>query len=298
MKKVDAYLKTFDKPINYDKLIDDFMSDQVIKKFIMDHDLTRDEIIRGSHVFLTYKEEKEICNLCQSLKECQLKTIGYTPHLAYNNRRIQLEYVKCQYNQNTSSQNINALYIPRRIFEADLEDMDLIGESRKSIHKYILDFLKKYNEKDFMKGMYISGKYGSGKTYVLAALANELSKTNHKIIFAYYPDLVRELKSSIGAGNLEEKIHDLKSIEILFLDDIGGEYFSKFIRDEVLGSILQHRLLDNKPTFFSSNFPIQELVNVLKDSNAQQEIVSALRIIQRIKRMTTEFVLNDMPRIS
>jgi predicted ATPase len=30
-----------------------------------------------------------------------------------------------------------------------------------------------------MKGMYISGKYGSGKTYVLAAFANELAKEDY-----------------------------------------------------------------------------------------------------------------------
>ncbi|QWC00423.1 primosomal protein DnaI [Mycoplasmatota bacterium] len=298
MKKAEDYLKAFDKPVDYDKLIDDFMADEMIKKFIMDHDLTRDQIIKASHVFLTFKEEREICNQCHSIEECKLKTVGFTPHLTYYNKRIQIEYSRCRYNQSKFANNIDALYIPKRIFEASIEDMDLVGESRKEIHRYMLDFIKNYDKNHFIKGMYISGKYGSGKTYVLAALANQLAKNDHKIIFAYYPDLVRELKSSIGTGDLEQKITKLKAIDILFLDDIGGEYFSKFIRDEVLGSILQHRLLDNLPTFFSSNFPISELVNVLKDSNSQQESISALRIVQRIKRMSKEFVLKDMPRIS
>ncbi|MFP4478996.1 MAG: primosomal protein DnaI [Candidatus Izemoplasmatales bacterium] len=298
MKKAEDYLKAFDKPINYDKLIDDFMEDTIINKFIMDHDLTREQIIKASHVFLTFKEEREICNQCQGIEECKLKTTGYTPHLTYYNKRIQIEYSRCRYNQASSANNINALYMPKKIFDASLEDMDLIGQSRKEIHRYILDFVKNYDKNNFIKGMYISGEYGSGKTYILAALANELAKEDYKIIFAYYPDLVRELKSSIGTGDLESNIVKLKSIDILFLDDIGGEYFSKFIRDEVLGSILQHRLLDNKPTFFSSNFKIAELMNVIKDSDARHETVSALRIIQRIKRMTEEFILKDMPRIS
>ncbi|MDA3931482.1 MAG: primosomal protein DnaI [Tenericutes bacterium] len=298
MKKAEDYLKAFDKPIDYDQLIDEFMSDTIIKKFIMDHDLTREQIIKASHVFLTYKEEREICNQCESIEECRLKTTGFTPHLTYYNHRIQIEYSRCRYNQSNSANNINALYIPKRIFEASLEDLDLIGESRKAIHRYILEFLKKFDKNHFMKGMYISGEYGSGKTYILAALANELAKEDYKIIFAYYPDLVRELKSSIGTGDLEQKIRKLKSIDILFLDDIGGEYFSKFIRDEVLGSILQHRLLDNKPTFLSSNFKVDELMKVIKDSDARHETVSALRIIQRIRRMTQEFILKDMPRIS
>jgi primosomal protein DnaI len=298
MKKVDDFLKEFDQNLDYDQLIDRFMDDVITKQFIMEHDLTRDQIIKSSHVFLTYLEEKEICNQCSGLKDCKLKTVGYTPVLVYRNQKIQIEYKRCRYNEKSSTQNISALYMPKRIFQASLEDMDLIGDSRKTIHAYILKYLKNANEDNFMKGMYISGRYGSGKTYILAALANELANKGYKIVFAYYPDLVRELKSSIGSGDLEEKIIKLKSVDMLFLDDIGGEYFSKFIRDEVLGSILQHRLLDNKPTFFSSNFPLKELVNVIKDNNSQQETVSALRIIQRIKRMTEEFVLSDMPRMS
>jgi len=298
MKKAYDFLKQLENPIDYDRLIDRFMDDVVIKKFIMDHDLTREQIIKSSHVFLTYQEEKSICQSCQGLDECQLKTTGFTPHLIYRKNNITIGYEPCRYNTKKGSSLINALYIPKRIFDASLEDMDLIGESRKTIHQYILKYLKHDHRKSFMKSLYISGEYGAGKTYILAALANELAQLNYHVIFAYYPDLVRELKSSIGQGDLEEKINQLKSVDMLFLDDLGGEYFSKFIRDEVLGSILQHRLLDNKATFFSSNFPTKELVNVLKESNTQQEAISALRIIQRIRRMTEEFYLKDKPRMS
>jgi primosomal protein DnaI len=298
MKKVADYLKTVEKDLDYDQIIDRLMDDIVIKKFIMDHDLTREQIIKSSHIFLTFLEEITACRNCKGIEHCVLNTTGYTPRLVYQNGRIQIEYQVCRYNQNQSSHNIDALYIPRRIFEASIEDMDLIGESRKKIHQYIHQFVKHNHRESFMKGLYISGEYGSGKTYILAALANELASLNYQIVFAYYPDLVRELKSSIGEGNLEDKIRKLKSVDMLFIDDIGGEYFSKFIRDEVLGSILQHRLLDNKPTFFSSNYQLKELVNVIKDSNTQQESISALRIVQRIKRMTNEFILKDKPRIS
>lgn len=298
MKKIDAYLEKFTKDIDYDALIDRFMDDPITKKFILDHDLTRDQIIHASHVFLTYFEERDICQGCKSLDECGQQTLGFKPRLSFYNNRIHIEYQRCDYNQKQATANIHALYMPKKIFQASMEDMDLIGESRKIIQAYMMKFIKNNHRKTFMKGLYISGKYGAGKTYILAALANELAKENYQIIFAYYPDLTRELKSSIGKGDLEEKIQSLKTVDMLFLDDFGGEYFSKFIRDEVLGSILQYRLLDNKPTFFTSNYPIKELVNVMKESNSQQESISALRIVERIKRMSEEFVLKDMPRIS
>ena len=42
-------------------------------------------------------------------------------------------------------------------------------------------------------------------------MANELAKLGSKVTFVYYPDLVRELKSSIGSADFEDKIEILKS---------------------------------------------------------------------------------------
>ena len=118
-----------------------------------------------------------------------------------------------------------------------------------------------------MLGMYIHGEYQRGKTYTLAALANEITKQGFKVVLAYYPDLVRELKSSIGNNTLESLINKLKQADILMLDDIGGESNSSWVRDEVLGPILQYRLLDEKPTFFSSNLSIKDLALNMTENN-------------------------------
>jgi len=174
----------------------------------------------------------------------------------------------------------------------------LIGPERKEIHRYILSFLKNYSKDNYVKGMYISGLYGSGKTYILATLANELAKLNHHVTFVYYPDLVRELKSSIGKDSFEEKIEILKKTEILFLDDIGGETVSQFVRDEVLGPVLQYRLLDQRPTFFTSNLKPKTLMDALCKDETQLEKTKALRIVERIKSLTLEFNLTEKPHIS
>jgi primosomal protein DnaI len=146
-----------------------------------------------------------------------------------------------------------------------------------------------------MKGMYLSGIFGSGKTYILAAMAKELAKKGYKVIFAYYPDLVRELKSSIGSGALEDRIEELKTIDVLMLDDIGGETISAFIRDEVLGPILQHRVLDELPTFFSSNLKMKTLIQSMSMDGGDVERSKATRIFERIRELTVEFELTEKP---
>ncbi len=298
MKKINDFLPRTES-VDYDEIIDRFMADPIVSDFIIKNDLTNDTIKEGINDILTFMDEKEKCNHCKGLFECKLNTTGYWPRLALYNGSIQLQYEKCQYNKgDESAKNIDAFYVPKKIFQASLDDFDMLGQVRKEIHRYMMSFIKQYNKDTYVKGMYISGPYGTGKTYILATLANELAKKGSHITFAYYPDLVRELKSSIGSENFEDKIEALKKTEILFLDDIGGESPNAFIRDEVLGPILQYRLLDQKPTFFSSNLKSKVLIDAMSKDSSTLEKTKSLRIVERIRALTEEFELTEKPHIS
>jgi primosomal protein DnaI len=258
--------------------------------------MTHDTILSGINNLLTYKEQSEICRACPGLYECKLITTGMTPLLQYYGGEIGLSYTKCRYNTIDESKfKIDALYVPKKVFNADISDFDLVGPERKEIHRYILKFLAEYSPENYMKGMYLSGIFGSGKTYILAVIANELAKKGYGIVFVYYPDLVRELKSAISTGNLEEKIEHLKGAPILFLDDIGGEAPSAYIRDEVLGPILQHRVLDELPTFFSSNMKMKVLIEAMQTDGTSIEKSKAVRIYERIRELSVEFEISEKP---
>lgn len=297
MKKIDEILDIDTPERDDDATIERLLQDKSIERFVLKHDLKHDTIIRGMNALLTYKEEKAICGRCDGLFECRLASPGMTPRLRYYNGEILLEYTQCRYNQNDDAfDNIQRLHMPKKVFEADIKDIDLIGPERKDIHQRLMRFLKSRTTDEQVKGIYLSGVYGSGKTYILAALANELARQGEKVIFAYYPDLVREIKSSIGTGELEANVEKLKTADILMLDDIGGESASQFIRDEVLGPILQHRLLDKKPTFFSSNLSMKSLPDAMRLNQSKIEQTKAYRIFERIRSLTDEFTLSEKPR--
>lgn len=298
MRRPQDYLNSYRKKSNPDEMIDKLLEDPVIRRFVMEYDLTHENITQNINSFLTFKESKAVCQNCPGLFSCKLQTTGMTPKLSYYNGDVILEYTKCRYNDfDESKLKIKALFVPKKIFNAELEDFDLIGNERKNIHRYIIDFLKDYSVQTPMKGMYLSGIFGGGKTYILACIANELAKKGYNVIFAYYPDLVREIKSSIGNHTLESIVNDLKSIDMLFLDDFGGESPSSFIRDEVLGPLLQHRLLEEKPTFFSSNISMRVLKDSLAIDSSQNEKARAIRILERIKELAVEFEITEKPRI-
>jgi primosomal protein DnaI len=296
MKKISDYLTDVPSKTTTDEIIDRMMEDPIISRFVLKFDLTHDAMTAGINPLMTFKESKDLCNACQGLYECKLTYVGMEPRLVMYGGGIALDYAKCRFNRaDESRRKIDALYVPKKVFNASLNDFDSFAPGRKEIYKYMIDFLNKYSKETPMPGMYLSGVFGSGKTYILAAFANELAKKKFDIIFAYYPDLVRELKSSIGSGELEEKIERLKKIDILFLDDLGGETNSAFIRDEVLGPILQHRIMDELPTFFSSNIKMKSLIESMAIDGSTSERAKASRIYQRIQTLAKEFELMEKP---
>lgn len=296
MKKLNEFLGGVAPAAGADDTIDRLLEDPVIRAFVLKNDLTHDQIVRGINDILVYKEAKDVCAVCRGLYECKLATEGMTPMLSLYGREIQIAYWKCRYNASDPAlERIDALYVPRKVFAADITDFDMLGTARKEVHKYMVDFLNRYTRKNPIKGMFLSGVFGSGKTYILACMANELAKKGYRSVFVYYPDLVRELKSSIGEGGLEERIRQLKTVDALFLDDIGGETVSPFIRDEVLGPVLQHRVLDELPTFFSSNLKMRSLIEAMMLNTGDVERSKAVRIYERIRELAVEFELTEKP---
>ena len=77
-------------------------------------------------------------------------------------------------------------------------------------------------------------------------------------MLVYFPEFLREIKSSIQDNSIGEKIDAVKRVQVLMLDDIGAEAMSSFVRDDAC-AILQFRMLENLPTFFTSNFDFKQL---------------------------------------
>jgi primosomal protein DnaI len=68
------------------------------------------------------------------------------------------------------------------------------------------------------------------------------------------------------------------------LDDIGAEQMSSWARDEILGTILQYRMLEKLPTLFTSNADLSQLEHHLTYSQrGEEEKVKAARVVDRIR---------------
>ena len=119
-------------------------------------------------------------------------------------------------------------------------------------------------------------------------MINELAKNNVKSAILYWPEFLNSLKMSFqdDSSNFRNDLERIKKMPILFIDDIGAENMTAWSRDDVLSPILQYRMQESLPTFFTSNFNLKELEAHFATSKEGKEEVKARRIMERIKQLT------------
>jgi primosomal protein DnaI len=197
---------------------------------------------------------------------------------------IEVSYVNCRYKEKDKYKDKMALFdVPTSLKNADIKDIKLDG-NRKEVLKDIQKFYKDYLDDKNPKGLYLVGDFGTGKSYIVAALFNSLAKNGKESVIVHVPELIREIKDSFDK-DYSERFDLLMNTPLLLLDDIGAEYITPWARDEVLEPILQHRMDENLVTFFTSNFDYDGL---LKHFTINGEAVKAGRILERIKYLSKE----------
>jgi primosomal protein DnaI len=272
-----------------------------IHAFLTEHqnELSQNTIEKSMSKLYEYTQQSKECNHCESLDGCINFMKGYHPDLVLVRNSIDVVYKRCPRKvmadeQKKNQKLIKSLYVPRDILEATFEEFE--GDlGRLDAGDRAATFLMNYEAGLKPKGLYLYGKFGVGKSYLLGAIANELAKKQIPTMIVYVPELLREMKSAIGDSTLNEKIEALKKEPILMLDDIGAEAVSSWTRDEVLGPILQFRMLEKLPTFFTSNFDFQGLEHHLTYSQrGEEEKMKARRIMERIRSLSDP-VLVDGP---
>lgn len=224
------------------------------------------------------------CINCKCLAECKNKVKGFILLPSKDENRVVFSYKACKYTKQESyKENVELFDVPSSIKNATLKNL-YKDKNRIEIIKKMKSYLSTYFiEKE--KAIYLHGSFGSGKTYLIAALLNELAKKDVKGIVIHLPEFLRGLKESFSS-DYSEKFDAIKKIPVLLIDDIGAEYLTSWARDEVLEPILQYRMDEKLATFFTSNFTMEELENHLSVTSSGVDRVKAKRIIERIKQLS------------
>ena len=327
MKKIEDFYE-----IDNTKLQQSFITalkNKDFKEFVNTLDIKDETLMKYTSNLEEASVEYHNCKNCKSLATCKNNMKGYKYTPLKEKDIITFSYEMCPKKEKEEDtlayqKNLELFDMPKEIKEANFKDIYKDDKNRLPIIKYFKEFIDEYNKKDKPKGLYLNGSFGSGKTYLIAALFNEMAKEDiendksakerkenmkkailliifgiivfivakkgYKSVITYFPEFLRSLKSSFNS-DYSEKFNYIKKVPLLLLDDIGAENTSAWSRDEVLGPILQYRMEEHLPTFFTSNLTLQELEKSLSITTGGVDKVKARRIIERIKQLTVNMEL-------
>ncbi|MFB1080459.1 primosomal protein DnaI [Jeotgalibacillus sp. JSM ZJ347] len=276
----------------YEKMKKEIAADPEIQQFLQTHaqHLAPNAADQGMIKLYEFMTRSRKCADCPSLGACKNTMKGYEPKLIIQNGYIDMQYAPCPrqiafQEQRNTEKLIQSMYVPKDVLNATFDQVDVDTPTRMKALKTAEDIVGQLvADPEHYKGLYLYGKFGVGKSYLLGAIANELKKQNKASFILYFPEFLKEMKQSLGDQSFAGKVDAVKKASILMLDDIGAESLSSWARDEVLGTILQYRMAEGLPTFFSSNFDYNELEHHLTYSQrGEEEPIKAARIMERIK---------------
>ena len=233
-------------------------------RFIQEHGLSQDEIKRSLPKFNQFLVE------CRKVKEGDISYIakGYEPILTMNEGYADVTYketrqLKEQQDQQAIANRINLVSLPQSYRKITFADIALDDVARVDTYESLVEFVADYPSPD-QKGL--------------------------------YPSFTIDVKNGIKDGSVKEQIDAVKEAEVLVLDDIGAEQFSSWIRDDVLQVILQYRMIEELPTFFTSNYSFADLEAKLSNGRQGDETWQAKRVMERIRFLAKEVHLRGVNR--
>lgn len=265
--------------------------DPDVRAFLQKHqdELDEEAIMKSAGKLYEFVNEK-----AKSYDDEEAVVKGHYPQLVLFNKRIHVEYVPTESEirrQKTleAKNRMKSFYISKEVKEANFDDLIYTMEKAEAI-KATIDFIDQYEKRpnEYHKGLYIQGSFGVGKTYLLGALAKKMSEAGYEVTLVHFPTFTVEIKAAIQDNTVMDKVNAFKETEILIIDDIGAESMTAWLRDDVLGVILQYRMQHNLSTFFTSNMSMKQLEEEHLTHASGNEPVKAARIMERIKYLANE----------
>lgn len=290
MEKIDKFLNSkISTSIkqNYIKALED----ETFRRLITQYKIDEEVGMKYTSRLMDSSKEHTNCSNCPSLAACSNSVRGFCLTPKQNKNTINFSYDMCKYlKKEEYRENVQVFDVAKDIKNASIKNIYTNDKNRIEIIKAIKNFINEYKKGNNPKGIYLHGSFGSGKTYLISALFNELAKSGTTSVIIHTPELLRSLKDSFST-DYSEKFYLLKHTPLLLLDDIGAEYLTAWARDEVIEPILQYRMDEGLPTFFTSNFTILELEKHFTTASNSIDKVKARRIIERIKQLSVEVEL-------
>lgn len=274
------------------KNFQDLKKNDNFSMFISKLGLPDEKLLRYSTLLEECAFNYYTCSKCKGLINCPFKLCGYSYLPRVIDGRLEFDYQPCKYKKkdiksNSFKENVYSFQVPRDVIDASMDSIYSNDSNRYDAILWVNTFLGNYRKGNITKGLYLHGNFGSGKTYLISALFNELAHDGVKSAIVFWPEFLRELKTSFSF-DFKEKFDYIKTVPLLLIDDIGAENTTAWSRDEIFCPLVQYRMQEHLPTFFTSNLDLKALEEHFSVTKDKVDHIKSRRIIERINQLTDQ----------
>lgn len=247
----------------------------------------------GNDVFMWFKEPDR-CTCEQAKAYWQAYDEKIAAEKKAKEDREEARRMEMRVNKLFSNSGIRARFRNRTFdkFEVTPENRKAYGVAKR----YADDFADRLPSKDKKgniippkierNGLLIVGSYGTGKTHLVTAIANQLITAGTPVIAMTMIDLLARIKRSYDDGDRvreDEVMSVYENIPLLIIDDIGSEQPTEWGVARIY-AIFNSRYEAYMPTIITTNYGADELVRRLTP-NTMGDRHNAEKIIDRLKEM-------------
>ncbi len=245
--------------IGFSDVVASLLQDPIIRKKMNELHVDSSFVEKNIPLFLAYQESMRACKGCKGMGCCALNPPFHTMDLFIDDSGIlNRTYGHCHFLAEQEKIKNGYLYrdFPEELLSLSLERM----ENKEDAETFSKKCANAIQDK-MHPWVYLNGDTGTGKTMLVVATTNRLVRLDYSIAFLDCVKRFDEFKTlSIKNKTLFEKtMNQVASSEILVLDDFGSEYKSDYVRDRILMPLLSYRAKKNLPTFFTSNYSLDEI---------------------------------------
>jgi len=310
MESLGEVLKSMPNPKyreQAEQRIQQILADPLVRKLRAKYPQLDDYTIKiNMNRLYQYVTEHNSCSQCPGLDRCPNDFQGHYTMLNVEGTtdgdvRLYDYKVSCkkflaQQSQNAIRSRIRSFYVDERALSEGYSSTEIFDKDparEEAVDKLISYILQTKQEGLQKQGLYLAGSFGTGKTFLMCYLLHELAKSGYTGAIVYMPDFAEDLKAMFqDPVKLKETIDTLKETDLLVFDDIGAENLNPWLRDHVMGAILNYRM-NRKPTFFTSNHDLTALEQHFSFTNKEgDEEFKGKRIMDRIRPFVEVIMVN------
>jgi len=180
-----------------------------------------------------------------------------------NNKKLQIPHL-----QKMTFANFDLKYYPENMkTEKGRSYRQIAMDSLNEAMNFARSIIRSVNR----PGLIFEGDVGSGKTFLAAAIANELLARDIDVEFIIVPELLDTLRQGIHSDGNEDDalIRRTKDAPVLILDDMGAHNFSPWVQN-ILFTIINYRLNHQLPVIITTNLDLSALSDAVGDRIASR----------------------------